>query len=179
MWRGALARSLSHTHRQTDTDTGAAATQCESRRRRKMLSVLRSPFYVHFKICAVYFVFSFLLNLALGKFLPIFFALFLFVFNQNALLLLLLLPAVAGLANTFLMSVSLCLWWEDIDSTHTHKHGTHDRKVEEEAAVTAAARSAANRCFADFQATQKQQQTWEQQHQWSTPRSRLHFCCAR
>lgn len=67
-------------------------------------------------------------------------------------------------------------------NTHTHTHATHDDdKVEEEAAVAAAAAaaSAANRGFANFQVTQKQQQTWEQQHQWSTPQSRLHFCRAR
>lgn len=123
--------SLSRTLMQTDTDTSAAATQWE-RRRRKMLSVLRSPFYAHFKIFAVYFVSFFYLI-----WLLVFFASFLctvslffcvFVFNQNALLLLLLLPAAAGLANTFLVSVSLRLWWEDIDSTHTHSRNSRRRQ---------------------------------------------------
>lgn len=52
---GALLLALTHTHADCHTDTGAAATQWE-RRRRKMLSVLRSPFYAHFKLFAVYFV---------------------------------------------------------------------------------------------------------------------------
>lgn len=173
--------SLSRTLMQTDTDTGAAATQWE-RRRRKMLSVLRSPFYAHFKIFAVSFV-SFFYFIWLLVFFASFlctvslFFLCLFLIKTRCCCCYCCLPLLVW--PTLFWWVSLCVSDEKISTQHTHTHATHDDdKVEEEAAVAAAA-SAANRGFAYFQVTQKQQQTWEQQHQWSTPRSRLHFCRAR
>lgn len=106
--------SLSHTLMQTDTQT-----QAQQPRSGRDDDEKCCPSFGHLFMLTLNFLqfillfFFFLLYLAFGIFasflctVSLFF--FLFVFNQNALLLLLLLPAAAGLANTFLVSVSLCL----------------------------------------------------------------------
>lgn len=107
--------SLSHTLMQTVTQTQAQQPRSGRDDDEKCCPSFGHLFMLtlNFLQFILFCFFFFLLYLAFGIFcqfsLHCFVVFFLFVFNQNALLLLLLLPAAAGLANTFLVSVSLCL----------------------------------------------------------------------